>query len=52
MRGTFAAEHWLGRSKIGLADTLRAPAERRLMRAVKRAFDPAGLLNPGAVLKA
>lgn len=52
MGGSFAAEHGLGRSKIALADALRPEVERGLMRAVKRAIDPAGGLNPGAVLRA
>ncbi|MBL4930152.1 FAD-binding oxidoreductase [Fuscibacter oryzae] len=50
MGGSFAAEHGLGRSKIALADALRDPAERGLMRAIKAALDPAGLMNPGVVL--
>ena len=50
MGGSFAAEHGLGRAKIGLADALRPPAERALMRSVKQALDPAGLLNPGVVV--
>jgi FAD/FMN-containing dehydrogenase len=50
MGGSFAAEHGLGRAKIGLADALRSAAERGVMRAIKRAFDPAGLLNPGVIL--
>ncbi|HEX9859401.1 MAG TPA: FAD-binding oxidoreductase, partial [Paracoccaceae bacterium] len=50
MGGSFAAEHGLGRAKIGLADALRSGTERDLMRRIKRALDPAGGLNPGAVL--
>src|SRR3989338_967681 len=50
MVGSFAAEHGLGRAKIGLADALRPASERGAMRAIKRAFDPAGLLNPGVIL--
>lgn len=50
MGGSFAAEHGLGRAKIGLADALRPASERGAMRAIKRAFDPAGLLNPGVIL--
>ena len=48
--GSFAAEHGLGRTKVALADRLRDPVERELMRAIKRAVDPAGLMNPGAVV--
>ena len=49
--GSFAAEHGLGRTKVALADALRDPVERELMRAVKRAVDPAGLMNPGVVVE-
>lgn len=50
MGGSFAAEHGLGRAKVALADTLRSEVERALMRGVKRAFDPAAIMNPGVVL--
>jgi FAD/FMN-containing dehydrogenase len=50
MGGSFAAEHGLGRSKIALADALRSPAERALMRAIKQALDPNGTLNPGVIV--
>lgn len=52
MGGSFAAEHGLGRAKTGLADALRPAAERGLMRAVKAALDPEGIMNPGVVLAA
>lgn len=52
MGGSFAAEHGLGRSKIALADALRPAAERDMMRQIKAALDPHGLLNPGAVVAA
>lgn len=51
MGGSFAAEHGLGRAKIALADQLRPAVERSLMRGIKQAFDPAGGMNPGAVLE-
>jgi len=48
--GTFSAEHGIGRLKRGeLAARKSAPA-LALMRAVKAAFDPRGLLNPGVML--
>jgi FAD/FMN-containing dehydrogenase len=50
--GSFAAEHGLGRSKIIFADQIRSPEERALMRAVKDAFDPRNLLNPGVLIRA
>ena len=48
--GSIAAEHGLGRTKVGVADALRDPVERALMRELKRALDPDGLLNPGVVV--
>ncbi len=50
MGGSFAAEHGLGRAKISLADTLRPIAERAMMKAIKNAFDPPSLLNPGVII--
>lgn len=48
--GSFSAEHGVGRMKV--ADLLRYgdPAKLAAMRAVKAALDPAGIMNPGAVL--
>ena len=48
--GSFAAEHGLGRDKVGIADALRDPVERELMRTLKRTLDPANLLNPGVIV--
>lgn len=48
--GSIAAEHGLGQAKVALAEVRRPRAERDLMRAIKRALDPKGLLNPGKVL--
>lgn len=50
--GSFAAEHGLGRSKVALADALRSPLERRLMRQVKAVFDPEGRMTPGVIVEA
>ncbi len=48
--GSFSAEHGVGRMKV--ADLVRYgdPAKLAAMRAVKAALDPAGIMNPGAVL--
>jgi FAD/FMN-containing dehydrogenase len=47
--GSFSAEHGIGLVKKGYLDSTRGEAEIALMKAVKRAFDPQGLLNPGKV---
>lgn len=51
MGGSFAAEHGLGRTKIALAEANRSTVERDLMRKVKQALDPAGIMNPGVVVE-
>ncbi|MEV7719893.1 FAD-binding oxidoreductase [Streptomyces sp. NPDC088184] len=48
--GSISAEHGVGRAKAGHLHLTRSPADIALMRAVKAAWDPAGLLNPHALL--
>jgi FAD/FMN-containing dehydrogenase len=48
--GSLSAEHGLGQLKIGDAARYKSPVELALMRAVKSALDPLGLMNPGKVL--
>jgi D-lactate dehydrogenase (cytochrome) len=48
--GSFSAEHGIGRLKVTELERYASPVELDLMRAVKRAFDPNGVLNPGKVL--
>jgi FAD/FMN-containing dehydrogenase len=48
--GTISAEHGVGVAKAAYLGLVRGEAELRAMRAIKRALDPGGLLNPGAVL--
>jgi FAD/FMN-containing dehydrogenase len=50
--GSFSAEHGIGRLKVGELERYASPVELDLMRAVKRAFDPNCILNPGKVLRA
>jgi FAD/FMN-containing dehydrogenase len=49
--GSFSAEHGIGRLKVGELERYASPVELDLMRAVKRTFDPNGILNPGKVLR-
>ncbi len=48
--GSISAEHGLGQSKREAAVRYKDPLELQLMRAIKTALDPAGLMNPGKVL--
>jgi glycolate oxidase len=50
MGGTVTGEHGVGVEKLSSMCVQFSPAEREQMHAVKRAFDPAGLLNPGKVI--
>lgn len=48
--GSFSAEHGVGQMKRAEMERYKAPIELELMRTLKRALDPHGLLNPGKVL--
>lgn len=52
MGGSFSAEHGVGRLKVEDLEHYGDPAKLAAMRAIKQALDPAGILNPGAVLRA
>ena len=49
--GSFSAEHGVGRLKVGQLERFGDPGKLAAMRAIKTALDPAGILNPGAVLR-
>jgi FAD/FMN-containing dehydrogenase len=49
--GSFSAEHGIGRLKIEELERYASAAELHLMRAIKNALDPNGVLNPGKVLR-
>jgi FAD/FMN-containing dehydrogenase len=50
MGGSFSAEHGIGVEKQATLLRLVSPAKLALMQAVKRAYDPHGIMNPGKVL--
>lgn len=50
--GSISAEHGLGVAKRDAAAAARSAVEVDLQRTLKRALDPAGLMNPGKVLAA
>ena len=49
--GSVSAEHGVGKLKAKFLKTMFSPAEIEEMRAVKRALDPAMLLNPGNIFE-
>lgn len=48
--GSFSAEHGIGLSKKGSMARRKDPVALQVMRAVKTALDPKGILNPGKVI--
>jgi glycolate oxidase len=50
MGGTITGEHGVGIEKVASMCVQFSPEEREQMLALKRAFDPKGLLNPGKVI--
>jgi FAD/FMN-containing dehydrogenase len=49
-KGSISAEHGIGTKKIPFLHYSRSPEELALMRALKTALDPKGILNPGKVV--
>ena len=50
--GSISSEHGVGRAKAAWLDLSRSRAEIEVMRSIKAAFDPFGLLNPGVLIPA
>jgi FAD/FMN-containing dehydrogenase len=48
--GSISAEHGIGRMKRDELATVKSAVEIDLMRRIKSAFDPNGILNPGKLL--
>jgi len=51
MEGSVSAEHGVGRLKVKDLETYGDPAKLAMLRAIKDALDPLGIMNPGAVLR-
>ena len=48
--GSISAEHGIGRLRRGELETYKSPVAMDLMRSIKAALDPNGIMNPGKVL--
>jgi FAD/FMN-containing dehydrogenase len=49
--GSFSAEHGIGRLKVGELERYEDPVALAVMRRIKAALDPHGIMNPGKVLR-
>lgn len=49
--GSVSAEHGIGQLKVDLLQRVKDPVALEMMRAVKSALDPHGILNPGKMLR-
>ena len=50
LHGSISAEHGIGQLKSALLKQVKDPVALEMMRAVKQALDPNGILNPGKLL--
>ena len=48
--GTMSAEHGIGQTKLADFVRLAGPVRLHMMRAIKQALDPIGIMNPGKLL--
>lgn len=51
MEGSVSAEHGIGRLKVADLEKYGDPVKLAMLRAIKDALDPHGIMNPGAVLR-
>ena len=52
LNGSVSAEHGVGRLKVSDLERYGDPTKISVMRSIKAALDPKGIMNPGAVLRA
>jgi FAD/FMN-containing dehydrogenase len=50
--GSISAEHGIGRTRLIELEHYKGVTELGMMRAIKQALDPQGIMNPGKVLRA
>ncbi len=50
-RGSISAEHGIGQLKVAELERYEDPVALALMRSIKQALDPLGIMNPGKVLR-
>jgi FAD/FMN-containing dehydrogenase len=50
-QGSISAEHGIGQLKLAELERLGDPVQLAMMRSVKAALDPRGLLNPGKLVR-
>ncbi|MFN3747138.1 MAG: FAD-binding oxidoreductase [Sphingorhabdus sp.] len=48
--GSISAEHGIGQAKLAEFERLSDPARLHALRAIKLAFDPSGIMNPGKLV--
>jgi FAD/FMN-containing dehydrogenase len=49
LEGSISAEHGVGLVKKAYLTHTRSPEEVQLMKSIKTAFDPDGIMNPGKI---
>jgi FAD/FMN-containing dehydrogenase len=50
-RGSLSAEHGIGQLKVADLAHYKHPVALQVMRSIKQALDPHGIMNPGKVLR-
>jgi D-lactate dehydrogenase (cytochrome) len=50
LHGSISAEHGIGQLKSDLLRQVKDPVALEMMRSIKAALDPNGILNPGKLL--